>query len=76
LLKDQQSPAVALRNAKLEMQKDQRWRAPFYWAGFVLQGEYQNPLVPPNTTSFYWILIIIGAVFMGMGSIYAIARHK
>jgi CHAT domain-containing protein/tetratricopeptide (TPR) repeat protein len=76
LLKDQQPPAVALRNAKLEMRKDQRWRAPFYWAGFVLQGEYQNQPPAQNTTSVSWILIIIGAVFMGMGSIYAIARYK
>jgi CHAT domain-containing protein len=76
LLKDQQPPAIALRNAKLEMQKDQRWHAPFYWAGFVLQGEYQNPPEARNTTSFSWLLMIVVAVFMGMGCIYVIARYK
>lgn len=36
------SPATALRSAKLKMMRDPRWSAPYYWAGFVLQGEYNN----------------------------------
>ncbi len=32
-------PAAALRAAQLEMARAGRWRSPFYWAGFVLQGE-------------------------------------
>jgi CHAT domain-containing protein len=36
------SPATALRSAKLKMMRDPRRSAPFYWAGFVLQGEYNN----------------------------------
>jgi CHAT domain-containing protein len=35
------SPAAALRAAQAEMLKQKRWRAPYYWAGFVLQGEYR-----------------------------------
>lgn len=34
-------PADALRVAQLEMSRDRRWAAPFYWAGFVLQGEWR-----------------------------------
>jgi CHAT domain-containing protein len=30
--------ANALRAASLHMMKDQRYRHPFYWAGFVLVG--------------------------------------
>jgi CHAT domain-containing protein len=74
LLKDQQPPAVALRYAKLEMQKDDRWRAPFYWAGFVLEGEYSNPLVVQNTSNFLWLMILVSVV-MGIGIVYAIARY-
>jgi CHAT domain-containing protein len=33
------SPASALRAAQVEMWKEGRWRAPYYWAAFVLQGE-------------------------------------
>jgi CHAT domain-containing protein len=35
------SPPAALREARKEMQKDERWRHPYFWAGFVLQGEWQ-----------------------------------
>jgi len=33
------SPAAALRAAQLSMARDQRWAAPYFWAGFTLQGE-------------------------------------
>jgi CHAT domain-containing protein len=34
------SPAAALRAAQLAMWRGGRWRAPYYWAGFALQGEW------------------------------------
>lgn len=33
------SPTAALRQAQLSMSKDTRWSNPYYWAGFILQGE-------------------------------------
>ena len=41
LLSEGRRPAAALRAAQLEMSRDKRWSAPFYWAGFVLQGEWK-----------------------------------
>lgn len=35
------SPAAALRGAQVAMWKSIRWRSPYYWAAFVLQGEYR-----------------------------------
>jgi CHAT domain-containing protein len=32
-------PSAALRQAQLALRCDPRWRSPFYWASFVLQGE-------------------------------------
>ncbi|MBI3473365.1 MAG: CHAT domain-containing protein [Candidatus Solibacter usitatus] len=32
---------VALRSAQNTMQKDPRWRSPFYWSAFVLQGDWR-----------------------------------
>jgi len=40
LLRDGQRPAAALRAAQLSMMKEERWASPYYWAGFVLQGEW------------------------------------
>ena len=37
--KPQMRPAAALRNAQLSVMNDKRWKAPYYWAAFILQGE-------------------------------------
>jgi CHAT domain-containing protein/tetratricopeptide (TPR) repeat protein len=34
-------PVAALRAAQLEMWKTQQWKAPYYWAAFVVQGEWK-----------------------------------
>ncbi len=34
------APAAALRKAQIAMWQQEQWRAPFYWAAFVLQGEW------------------------------------
>ena len=41
MLQDGERPAAALRAAQLELARDPRWNAPFFWAGFVLQGEWR-----------------------------------
>ena len=41
ILQEGMAPAAALRAAQVEMSKHERWSAPYYWAGFVLQGEYR-----------------------------------
>jgi CHAT domain-containing protein/Tfp pilus assembly protein PilF len=41
MLKEGKRPAEALRAAQIEMLKSQRWQAPYYWAAFVLQGEWK-----------------------------------
>lgn len=40
LLLDGLSPAAALARAQLSISREARWQAPYYWAGFVLQGEW------------------------------------
>lgn len=40
MFKDHMQPAVALRRAQVEMLKNTRWNLPYYWAGFVIQGEW------------------------------------
>ncbi|HKR58343.1 MAG TPA: CHAT domain-containing tetratricopeptide repeat protein [Pyrinomonadaceae bacterium] len=34
-------PAAALREAQIDMWKNRWWEAPYYWAGFGLQGEWR-----------------------------------
>lgn len=40
MLKDGLKPSAALRNAQVMMVKQKRWKSPFYWAAFTIQGEY------------------------------------
>jgi CHAT domain-containing protein/Flp pilus assembly protein TadD len=41
MLVDGMLPAAALRAAQLEMAADPRWKSPYFWAGFVLQGDWR-----------------------------------
>jgi CHAT domain-containing protein len=41
MLKDGLRPAAALRAAQIEMSGSSRWSSPYYWAGFVIQGEWK-----------------------------------
>ncbi len=40
LLKQHQRPAAALRAAQLQMIGKKQWDAPYYWAGFIIQGDW------------------------------------
>ncbi len=41
MLEKKLSPAESLREAQLEMQQETEWKSPYYWAAFVLQGEWR-----------------------------------
>lgn len=50
LLQRGATPAAALRTAQSVL-REEDWRAPYYWAGFVLQGDWQpadKPFHPPG----------------------------
>jgi CHAT domain-containing protein len=41
LLKDGMPAGAALRAAQLELSRQKRWASPYFWAGFVLHGEWK-----------------------------------
>ena len=41
MLQEGQPPAKALRMAQLDIWQQKRWQSPYYWAAFVLQGEWK-----------------------------------
>jgi len=43
MLGQRRSPAAALREAQIAMRRDEGWRSAYYWAGFVLQGDWHTP---------------------------------
>jgi CHAT domain-containing protein/tetratricopeptide (TPR) repeat protein len=42
LFQERQPPAAALRNAQLDIRSEERWRAPYYWAGFSFHGDWRQ----------------------------------
>jgi CHAT domain-containing protein/predicted negative regulator of RcsB-dependent stress response len=59
--------AAALRYAKEQLRKEPAWSAPFFWAGFVLQGEYDRPItVDQKPGAFPWtVVLVVLAVIAG-----------
>ena len=41
LLQDHLTPGAALRAAQRDLARQPQWAAPYFWAGFVLQGDWQ-----------------------------------
>ncbi|HWQ33684.1 MAG TPA: CHAT domain-containing protein [Blastocatellia bacterium] len=41
MLKGSERPASALRAAQVEMWQQRQWQSPYYWAAFVIQGEWR-----------------------------------
>jgi CHAT domain-containing protein len=41
MLNDRMAPAAALREAQIAIWRQPRWNAPYYWAAFVMQGEWK-----------------------------------
>ena len=42
MLRSGLTPSKALREAQIQMWKQKRWSAPYYWAGFVMHGEWRS----------------------------------
>jgi CHAT domain-containing protein/tetratricopeptide (TPR) repeat protein len=80
LLQDGMPPAAALRTAKEKMWKQQRWHEPFYWAAFVMQGEYKGNIkanIKANSNALSAaakIMILIGVFLSLIGALYAKKR--
>jgi CHAT domain-containing protein/Tfp pilus assembly protein PilF len=41
MLQQKLAPAAALRTAQIEMMHQEKWKSPYYWAAFTLQGEWK-----------------------------------
>jgi len=63
-------PAAALRDAQLQMSQQKAWRSPYYWAGFIIQGRYDEQL---NGSRFSYlsakkiamVSVFVAAVLLG-----------
>lgn len=76
LLEEGETPAVALRRAKLMMYRQEPRQSPYYWSAFVMQGEFRPParrgyLFAPRSL---WALLVLPA-FLAFWYLWRKRRH-
>jgi CHAT domain-containing protein/Tfp pilus assembly protein PilF len=42
MLKESKTPPAALRQAQIEMLREKRWSLPYFWAAFLIQGDWRG----------------------------------
>jgi len=68
-------PAEALRSAQNTLRQNPEWQSPHFWAGFVLQGEFKEPIRMPapsgapravqNTVGIAFLLLLLTGIAWG-----------
>lgn len=81
LLRDNATPAAALQSAKREMWQHDKWRQPYFWAAFVLQGEYTTRFGEAASegldASIWWSPWVGVAALAVLGAgLYAVRRRR
>ena len=66
MLEEGMTPATALREAQNSFRQDPVWSAPYYWAGFTLQGDYQVSR-PTRGFPVYALLLLAGVLLALLG---------
>ena len=77
MFREDMSPVAALRAAKLKMMQNKRWQAPYYWAGFVFQGDYESRInVGSNLHLFLGVsLLFVALISCGLIVFLRRGRH-
>lgn len=65
------TPVAALRDAQLALRSRKRWESPYYWAAFVLQGEYdQKQPRDGSNVSLHFVTLAIGICVLAVGAAF------
>jgi CHAT domain-containing protein len=76
MLRDGLSPAAALRKAQVTMSQQKRWQSPYYWAGFVIQGQYLPSERVNRFSSRRVVPWLMAAAFVSAAAFYALRRRR
>lgn len=76
MLRDGMTPAAALRSAKQKIREEKGWNAPFFWAGFVLQGEYKERIVVGSDPRPRLTLVVPVALVLISASLIILERRR
>ena len=68
MLEDGMTPAAALREAQNSFRQHPNWSAPYYWAGFTLQGDYRQVVASNKSYRNYYVIVFsAGALLLLLG---------
>jgi CHAT domain-containing protein len=80
MLQHGMTPAAALRFAQNEIRSEPRWKSPYYWAAFTIQGDYQqNIRTSARRAAFPWAKIAFGtgiALLILSATILSLRRRR
>jgi CHAT domain-containing protein len=76
MLRDGLSPATALRKAQVTMSQSKRWHSPYYWAGFIIQGQYVQTERPSRFPIPPFALWLLGAAGASVAAFYLLRRRR
>jgi len=76
MLKEGLPPAAALRKAKQELQATPQWSHPYYWAAFVIQGEYGERIRIDSTSTSKTPIIAAILAALALSGLYAGRRMR
>jgi CHAT domain-containing protein/tetratricopeptide (TPR) repeat protein len=69
-------PAAALRAAKESLRRQKPWRAPYFWAAFVIQGEYKDPIPVGDQDASETRLVIPLAALLILVSAFVFLKRR
>ena len=76
MLKDGLSPAAALRKAQVTMSQQKRWQSPYYWSGFIIQGQYNQSEITRSFTYARWMFCLGGLVLLSLATFFIGKRRR
>lgn len=77
MLHDGLPPAAALRAAKEAMWRQERWKHPYYWAAFVLQGDFRERADDGDARRRRVLSIAVAlALIIGLSAAFTLALRR
>jgi CHAT domain-containing protein len=76
MLHDGLTPAAALRSAKEIVRKQPGWSAPYFWAGFVIQGEYRDPIAVDHERSLQSVAVVFPTLLFVIAAVMFVKHYR
>ena len=76
MLHNHKTPDEALQIAQNSIRERPEWRAPHYWAGFTLQGEYRYAVNSARGWRKYSTLMMVGAAAILLAGVFGCYRYR